>query len=158
MTARHETQAFLGCQRCQLKQVLSVIGILLIIHELIEKSKLTQIRFEKEKIYRVIGRDDLTYEVVVELLDAANIKIEGRGSTFVLHPTDGLENVRRSRNIQIDGLRVDYDPLPYYQGAVKNIDIDKMTVDLVVLDQDIIMILAKQEVLLVLLYLLIGLL
>ena len=105
------------------------------IHKAVDAAKAAGggiIRFEKEKIYRVIGRDDLTYEVVFELLDAANIKIEGQGSTFVLHPPDGLANVRRSRNIQIDGLRVDYDPLPYYQGAVKNIDIDKMTVDLVV--------------------------
>lgn len=90
------------------------------------------IRFEKEKHYRVIGRDDLTYEVVFELLDAANIKIEGQGATLVLHPPDGLANIRRSRNIQIDDLFVDYDPLPYYQGAVTDINIDNMTVDLVV--------------------------
>jgi hypothetical protein len=90
------------------------------------------IRFEKDKHYRLIGKDDLTYEVAFELFDTANIKIEGQGSTVILHPPDGLANIRRSRNIQIDGLLVDYDPLPYYQGAVKNIDIDKMTVDLVV--------------------------
>lgn len=90
------------------------------------------IRFEKEKHYRVIGKDDLSYEVAFELLDTANIKIEGQGSTIILHPPDGLANIRRSRNIQIDGLLVDYAPLPYYQGAVTDINIDNMTVDLVV--------------------------
>lgn len=90
------------------------------------------IRFEKDKHYRVIGKDDLTYEVAFELLDTANIKIEGQGATVILHPPDGLANIRRSRNIQIDGLFVDYDPLPYYQGAVADINIDNMTVDLVV--------------------------
>jgi len=105
------------------------------IHKAVDAAKAAGgaiIRFEKEKHYRVIGKDDLTYEVAFELLDTANIKIEGQGSTLILNPPDGLANVRRSRNIQIDGLLVDYAPLPYYQGAVKNIDIDKMTVDLVV--------------------------
>ena len=90
------------------------------------------IRFEKGKHYRVIGKDDLTYEVAFELFDTANIKIDGQGSTLILHPPDGLANIRRSRNIQIDGLFVDYDPLPYYQGAVTDINIENMTADLVV--------------------------
>ena len=90
------------------------------------------IRFEKDKHYRLIGKKDLSYEVAFELFDTANIKIEGQGATVILHPPDGLANIRRSRNIQIDGLFVDYAPLPYYQGAVTDINIDKMTVDLVV--------------------------
>jgi hypothetical protein len=90
------------------------------------------IRFEKEKTYRVIGRDDLEYEAVFELVGAANIKIEGQGSTLVLQAPDGLANIRQARNIQIDGLLVDYDPLPYYQGAITDINIDEMTIDIVV--------------------------
>ena len=105
------------------------------IHKAVDAAKAAGgaiIRFEKEKHYRVIGKDDLSYEVAFELLDTANIKIEGQGSTIILHPPDGLANIRRSRNIQIDGLLVDYAPLPYYQGAVTDINIDNMTVDLVV--------------------------
>ena len=105
------------------------------IHQAVDAAKAAGgavIRFEKEKQYRVIGKDDLTYEVAFELYDTANIKIEGQGSTIILHPPDGLATIQRSRNIQIDGLFVDYDPLPYYQGAVTDINIDKMTVDLVV--------------------------
>ena len=86
--------------------------------------------FEKGKTYRVIGREDLEYEAVLDLQDTANIKIEGNGATLVLHPPDGLANIRRSRNIQIDGLFVDYDPLPYYQGSIERIDLDEMTIDL----------------------------
>jgi len=90
------------------------------------------IRFEKQKTYRVIGRDDLEYEAVFDLAGAANIKIEGQGSTLVLKAPDGMANVRQSRNIQIDGLLVDYDPLPYYQGRITHIDPDAMTIDIVV--------------------------
>lgn len=90
------------------------------------------IRFEKEKIYRVVGRDDLNYEAVFELVGAANIKIEGQGATLVLQAPDGLADIRQSRNIQIDGLLVDYDPLPYYQGAITDINTDEMTIDIVV--------------------------
>ena len=90
------------------------------------------IRFEKDKYYRLlIGKKDLSYEVAFELFDTANIKLKG-SATVILHPPDGLANIRRSRNIHIDGLFVDYAPLPYYQGAVTDINIDKMTVDLVV--------------------------
>ena len=105
------------------------------IHKAVDAAKAAGgaiIRFEKEKHYRVIGKDDLTYEVAFELFDTANIKIEGHGSTIILHPPDGLAKIQRSRNIQIDGLFVDYDPLPYYQGKVTEINIEKMTVDLVV--------------------------
>jgi len=90
------------------------------------------IRFEKEKTYRVVGRDDLEYEAVFDLVGAANIKIEGQGSTLVLKVPDGMANVRQSRNIQIDGFLIDYDPLPYYQGKITNIDVENMTIDIVV--------------------------
>jgi hypothetical protein len=105
------------------------------IHKAVDAAKAAGgaiIRFEKGKHYRVVGKDDLTYEVAFELFDTANIKIEGQGSTLILHPPDGLASIQHSRNIQIDGLFVDYDPLPYYQGAVTDINIDNMTVDLVV--------------------------
>ncbi len=108
---------------------------MLAIHKAVDAAKAAGggiVRFEKDKIYRVIGRDDLEYEAVFDLVGAANIKIEGQGSTFVLHPPDGLASVRQSRNIQIDGLFVDYDPLPYYQGAITDINLDAMTVDIVV--------------------------
>lgn len=88
------------------------------------------IRFEKDKIYRVIGKDDMKYEAVFDLQGAANIKIEGQGSTLLLHPPDGLANIRHARNIQIDGFFIDYDPLPYFQGDILDIDVEAMTMDI----------------------------
>jgi hypothetical protein len=105
------------------------------IHKAVDAAKAAGggiIRFEKEKTYRVVGRDDLEYEAVFDLVDTANIKIEGQGSTFVLQAPDGLANIRQARNIQIDGLLVDYDPLPYYQGKITNINVENMTIDIVV--------------------------
>jgi len=93
------------------------------------------VQFEKGKTYRVIGRKDMKYEAVLDLQDTANIKIEGQGATLVLHPPDGLANIRRSRNIQIDGLMIDYAPKPYYQGSIENIDLEGMTMDLRVPDR-----------------------
>jgi len=90
------------------------------------------IRFQKKKTYRVVGRDDLEYEAVFDLVGTANIKIEGQGSTLVLKAPDGMANIRQSRNIQIDGLLVDYNPLPYYQGKITNINVENMTIDIVV--------------------------
>lgn len=88
------------------------------------------VRFDRGKTYRVIGRKDLHREVVFDLEGAANIKIEGNGATLILHPPDGLANIRKARNIEIDGLFIDYQPKPYFQGRIEDIDIEAMSVDL----------------------------
>jgi hypothetical protein len=93
------------------------------------------IRFEAEKTYRVVGRDDMKPEYIFDLVDASNILIEGHGSTLLLHPPDALADIRNARNIQIDGFLVDYLPLPYYQGEIIQIDPDNMTIDLRVPDR-----------------------
>jgi hypothetical protein len=88
------------------------------------------IRFEGDRTYRVIGKDDLIRESVFPLQDARNIKVEGQGARLILHPPDGLAEIRGARNIHIDGLSIDYDPLPYYQGNITDIDMERMTIDL----------------------------
>jgi hypothetical protein len=88
------------------------------------------VRFEKGKTYRVIGRKDLGREAVFDLEGASNIRIEGNGATLILHPPDGLANIRKARNIEIDGLFIDYQPKPYFQGVIEKIDLEAMTVDL----------------------------
>lgn len=93
------------------------------------------IRFESGKTYRLVGNDDLTREHVFPLQDARNIKVEGNGARLILHPPDGLAHIRRARNIHIDNLHIDYDPLPYYQGDIIDIDMERMTIDLVVHDR-----------------------
>ncbi|NQU42018.1 hypothetical protein HQ520_01950 [bacterium] len=88
------------------------------------------VRFDGAKTYRVIGLSDLTIEPVFDLAEARNIKIEGNGAILMLHPPDRLTVIELAENIQIDGLTVGYDPLPYYQGTITNIDLEKMTIDI----------------------------
>lgn len=88
------------------------------------------VRFEKGRTYRLIGRRDLKREAVFDLEEAANIKIEGNGALLVLHPPNGLANIRKARNVHIDGLFIDYQPKPYFQGRIESIDLQGMTLDL----------------------------
>lgn len=90
------------------------------------------IRFPADRTFRLVGRDDMTPEAIFDLEGASNISIEGNGATLVLHPPDRLAVIRNAWNIQIDGLKVDYSPLPYYQGAIDAIDPDSMTIDITV--------------------------
>ncbi len=88
------------------------------------------VRFDGEKTYRVIGLKDLTEEYLFELNHAKNIKLEGNGATLLLHPPDRLLLFNNCENVQIDGFVVDYDPIPYYQGNITNIDVPNLTVDI----------------------------
>lgn len=88
------------------------------------------IEFEAGKTYRVVGKDDLTPEHVFPLENARNIKVAGNGARLILHPPDGLANIRNACNIQIDNLYIDYDPIPYYQGDILDIDLEQMTIDI----------------------------
>jgi len=93
------------------------------------------VRFDGSKTYRVIGRTDLTVEPVFGLDGARNIHIEGNGATLVIHPPDRMANIAFAENIHISGFTVDYDPKPYYQGTITNIDVPNMTVDIEVPDR-----------------------
>lgn len=93
------------------------------------------IEFEAGKHYRVVGKDDLTPEHVFPLQNARNIKVEGNGARLILHPPDGLANIRNARNIHIDNLYIDYDPIPYYQGTITHIDVERMFIDIEVADR-----------------------
>jgi hypothetical protein len=88
------------------------------------------IRFEKGLTYRVIGRDDMKPEYVFNLVNTANILIEGNGSTLMLKPPDAFADIRNARNVHIDGFYVDYSPLPYFQGDIIQIDVDGMFIDI----------------------------
>jgi len=87
------------------------------------------VRFEKSKTYRAIGLTDFTEETLFDLKGAKHVKIEGQGSMIVLHPPDSLAVVDGAENIQIDGFKIDYDPKPYYQGMIRKIDVEAMTID-----------------------------
>ena len=93
------------------------------------------VRFDGSKIYRVIGRTDLSIEPVFDLDGARNIHIEGNGATLMIHPPDRMANIAFAENIHISGFTVDYDPQPYYQGIITDIDVPNMTVDIEVPDR-----------------------
>jgi hypothetical protein len=90
------------------------------------------VRLDGTKTYRSIGLADQTVESLFDLYGARDIKIEGNGADIVLHPPDKLAWVESSDNIQIDGLTVDYDPKPYYQGTIDAIDVGGLTADITV--------------------------
>lgn len=88
------------------------------------------VRFDSSKTYRVIGRTDLTIEPVFDLEGARNIHIQGNGAFLMIHPPDRMAHIAFAENIHISGFTVDYDPKPYYQGILTNIDVPNMTVDI----------------------------
>lgn len=90
------------------------------------------IRLDGTKTYRAIGLTNNTIENLFDLYGAHDIKVEGNGANIILHPPDRLAWVHSSDNVQIDGLTVDYDPIPYYQGTIDAIDVANLTVDITV--------------------------
>jgi hypothetical protein len=88
------------------------------------------VRLDGTKTYRSIGLTDLTIERLFDLYGAHDIKIEGNGATILLHPPDSLAYLRYCENVQIDGLKIDYDPIPYYQGTITDINVANLTVDI----------------------------
>jgi hypothetical protein len=93
------------------------------------------VRFDGSLTYRVIGKTDFTEEALFDLTGAKHLKVEGRGATIVLHPPDAFALVDGAENIQIDSFKIDYDPKPYYQGMIRNIDVEAMTIDIEVPDR-----------------------
>ncbi len=88
------------------------------------------VRLDGSKTYRSIGLTDLTVERLFDLNGAHDLKIEGNGATILLHPPDSLASLHDCENMQIDGLRIDYDPIPYYQGTITDINVANMTIDI----------------------------
>lgn len=88
------------------------------------------IRFEGTKTYRPIGATNLTVECLFDLYGARDIKIEGNGSTILLYPPDSFAELFYCENVQIDGFKVAYDPLPYYQGTITDINMNNLTIDI----------------------------
>ncbi len=88
------------------------------------------VRFERSKTYRAIGLKDFTEEALFDLKGAKHLKIEGNGARVVLHPPDSFAVLDGAENIHIDGFRIDYEPKPYYQGMIRKIDVEAMTIDI----------------------------
>ena len=88
------------------------------------------VQFDGSKTYRSVGLNDLTVEALIDLKNVANIKIAGNGATVMLHPPDRFATVSNAENIQIDGFTIDYDPIPYYQGTITDINVANLTIEI----------------------------
>jgi hypothetical protein len=88
------------------------------------------VRFDGTKTYRPTGLTNATVECLLDLYGARNIKIEGNGATILLHPPDSFAELYYCENVQIDGFKIDYDPLPYYQGTITDINVANLTIDI----------------------------
>lgn len=93
------------------------------------------LQFDGSRTYRAIGLHDFTEEALFDLKGAGHLKIEGNGAMIVLHPPDSFAVVDGAENIQIDGFRIDYEPKPYYQGMIRKIDVEALTIDIDVPDR-----------------------
>lgn len=93
------------------------------------------VRFDGTRTYRAIGQDNLTVETLIDLDSATNVKVEGNGAHIVLHPPDAFTRMENAENIQVDGFTVNYDPIPYYQGEITDINLDNLTIDILVPDR-----------------------
>jgi hypothetical protein len=105
------------------------------IHAAVDAAKLPGggiVRFDGAKTYRSIGntKSEDVIEIVFDLQDTSNIKIEGNGAKLKINPPDRLAYINASKNIQIDGFTVSYYPLPYYQGTIDAIDLTNVTADI----------------------------
>jgi parallel beta-helix repeat protein len=58
----------------------------------------------------------------VDIINVSNLTIDGRGSEFVGHDYSTMFHFTNCRNISITNLSVDWDPLPYTQGIVIQVD------------------------------------
>lgn len=68
---------------------------------------------------------------IINLQNANNIIIDGNGSELIIHdPLKGFFSVFKSKNIILKNLFIDYDPLPFTQGKIVNIDLKARVFDL----------------------------
>ena len=58
----------------------------------------------------------------ISLTNVDGLTIEGNGSTLLLHPHNGIFDVRDCRNVVIRGFVIDFDPLPFTQGTILAVD------------------------------------
>jgi len=74
----------------------------------------------KRRTYRVAPYPDRW--CALALLDASNIRLEGNGASLLFHPRNRALLLYRCANISVRDLTITFDPLPFTQGDVVEID------------------------------------
>lgn len=68
---------------------------------------------------------------MLELKGGNNILLEGNGAEIIIHnPLIGFFSVINSKNVIIKNLFIDYDPLPFTQGKIIAVNVEKNSIDL----------------------------
>ena len=80
------------------------------------------------KVYRLDARRGGGSHV--ELKDVNGLTIEGNGSTLLLHPRNGILDVRRCKNVVFKGFVINFVPLPFTQGTIRSVNADQGYFDL----------------------------
>ena len=95
-------------------------AIRLAIDAAISFAKPAKVVFDKKKTYRVGEYADRWCCFTLE--GAKDVTLDGRGSTLVFHPGNRAFMINKCENTVIRNFSIDYDPLPYTQGDVIEID------------------------------------
>ena len=71
------------------------------------------------------------WDPAIVINDISNLTFEGNGSEFIGHDYSTMFHFTGCRNISITNLTVDWDPLPYTQGKVMQVDSNSIDIEVI---------------------------
>ncbi len=86
----------------------------------------SRVVFEK-KTYRLDWCKTAQYQIVLDGVN--NIAIEGNGALLVNHPQNSLISLKNCSGVSVKGFTVDYDPLPFTQGTISEVNAKEGWID-----------------------------
>jgi hypothetical protein len=81
----------------------------------------------EQKTYRLDWRRTAQYQI--SLAGAKDIAIEGNGAVLVNHPRNSLFSLTNCSGVTVKGFTVDYDPLPFTQGTITEVNAKEGWID-----------------------------
>ncbi len=91
------------------------------------------LRFERGRTYRII---EAPKTWIFDFNGRSDIQIEGNGSVFLLHPNRRFLHLEGCTDVTVRDLAIDFDPLPYADGLVVNVDPERRWVDVRIRETD----------------------
>jgi hypothetical protein len=79
----------------------------------------SRVVFEK-KTYRLDWSKTVDYHI--SITDAKEITIDGNDAVLLSHPRNGLFSLKNCSGVSVKGFIVDYDPLPFTQGTITEVN------------------------------------
>jgi len=73
----------------------------------------------------------VNFEPSIDIKNVTNMTLEGNGSEFIGHDYSTMFHFTGCRNISISNLTVDWDPLPYTQGKVIQVDSNSIDIEVI---------------------------